>query len=1417
MSHVTRDKPNFAWPRFWVPLGGPIDISDSGFLSDPAGSGDPDAPRTLEAFAGWRSLALLGEPGIGKSTTLKEESDRIERSAREGVLQSCYFDLRTFSSEALLVQRVFENEKMTRWKQDRSHLVLHLDSLDEALLRIETVANLIAAELPGLPVDRLSIRIACRTAVWPAETLGAALEDLWPEAAVTLELAPLRRQDIFNALDAEEIPSEGFMRALFSAHAIPFAIKPLTLRLLLAIYRQHGSLPESSRELYKLGCLALCEESNKSRRDTGRRGRLNSAQRMRLAGRIAAATILGNQFAVWTGMESQCPSEDIPVSALAGSEETGDFATFACTDDNVRETLDTGLFGSHGEQRLGWAHRGYGEFLAAIYLHARGVPAATILKAVRHPSGGLYPQLSNFAAWAASLDTDVRSALITEDPVALLAGDVSGLDDETKQAILRSLFGAVQNKRVTDSVYKHAEIFSKLRHADLAEDLRPVVVNPHFDVSTRRLALLIAERCRVTDLRAELLQLAFDATEHPQIRGGAIAALKPCLDADVAPQLLPLAQGAADAEDSHREIKGDALRLLWPDYVSAEQLFPLLTSSDDHFFGAYAHFLRTLPETLKARDLMPALQWATLLVAAGDRREDHHLRSLADEIMFKAWPIFDTEGLTEAFVDHIAARLRDHRPLFLGLDRKAQKAFLLSLREDAHRRRTFLRALCSRQLGPIEVFLFKGAEFVQSADLEWLLSTAPGGAEEESGVDVEALFNMIDAVFDDEKTDHVEALHAAMQRSPSVHTRYGTRFDAVPLDSPMRDDWLARQAQRRALEDGLPPPIENDPAGRIRLLLAEAEAGRWEAWWQMTCFLAVTPKSRGFGDETDYLIIDTPGWNEADPGVRDRIVAGAMPYLTSADTRVDEWLGQWPMPILRQAVAGVRAFLVLKELSPEGYTRIEDAIWRKWAPVIVGLPRGNDAKGGPELDVVLPKALDRAPEEFVAAVRTIIRLEREEVRKPGNERSRSFFAILNHLPGCWSNDRLRDAISSELRDPDNTPAEYAALLDALLEAGVDSALDHSLALLAGADATTREWDVAVVDVLLRRAPARAWPTIRALMEADDELARMLVGRVASHFDFGTPFYRHFDEHDVAALYRLVARLYPPSGKDEERRNGFMSAWDSIAYLRDGLPRHLSTMGTETAVRLLNELIAEHPQLTQLAYDLTLAERAMRLKTWSSPTPREVLAFADDPSLKLVNSAADLGVILVEALAKYADALHGAQTPVRDLWDRQGGTKKEVYRPIDENGFTDVIARFLRTELGTKGVFANREVEIGRVPGAPVGRRTDILVNAVRRRSDGRRYDALTAVIETKGCWNDELFTAIDEQLFRDYMVRLRSQTGIYLVGWFETDKWDTTDYRRGKVPKMSVPDVKAELEKQAARLPDGIIVHPVVIECRAPS
>ena len=1415
MSKAANQPPTYAWPRFWIPVGGALDLSDSGFLSDPNDSHSPHRPVTLEVLESRRSLALLGEPGIGKSTTLKQEANRIEALSQHGFLQSTYIDLRSFSSEAFLFKRVFENEKMTRWKDDASRLVLHLDSLDEALLRIDSIANLIASELPNLPTDRLSIRIACRTAVWPAETLGRALTDIFGEQAGVFELAPLRRADIFTALDAHGIPTESFMRALFAAHARPFAIKPLTLKMLLAVYEQDGALPESSIELYERGCLALCEESNKSRRDTGRRGRLNAGQRMCVAGRIAAATIVGNRFSIWTGLESECPEEDIIISALAGSEETGDFASFVVSDDDIRETLDTGLFGAHGEQQMGWAHRGYGEFLAANYLHARHIPAATILKAIRHPAGGLIPQLSGVAAWAASLDDAVRAALIAEDPIALLGGDLSGLCDEDKTAILKSLLNAVEKKRVTDSVYMHSEIYAKLKHAGLADELRPFVTDTKLGPPTRRLALLVAEKCKLSELQPELLQVLLDGTNHPQVRSGAIAALKTCGDADVPAQILPFAEDIAKAQDPNDEIKGAALQLLWPDHITADRLFPLLTPTADLFFGAYAHFQMALPESLKDKDLLPSLRWATNAVAGNGRSGNAHARRLADAIMFKVWPIFEHADLTYPFVDNIAARLRNHGPLFLGLDHKEQAAFRQKLLTDDARRRIFLTALCKRALPPIEAYNFHRAEFVLAADLEWLLSLAPKDENDARDIETETLFGLVERAFEMQNADHVEALAAAMERSSLVRARYRQWFEPVRLDSQASKDARRLQAQWRALDDNLPPPVEPDPPKRVRALLADAEAGSWQAWCHLTLILALTPTSRGYGDELDYFIVTTPGWNEADEGIRPRIVAGAERYLSAADTSIDDWLGHRPMTIPFSAIAGLRAILLLKQVSPEGYHRIIEETWRKWAPVIVGLPRhGTEADRSPDIRSILVDAIGHAPEEFVSAVRTIIRLEREDVRKPGTSQIGLPYHILHDLNGCWHNDMLRAAIFEELRDPKNTPAEYASFLDAMLRVGFQPALDHALGLLVTCDASKHDRDYAIVDVLLQREPVRSWRVIQTTMESDDDLAKRIITRVAMHFDFGSPFYRDLGEHDIAALFKLVARLFPPRNEGE-RATGFVGALDSVGYLRDGLPRHLAGMGTPAAVTVLNELIVDHPQFTHLAYELALAERAMRLATWSPMSPKEVLALADKPTLKLVNTAGDLCDVITEALAKFAGSLHGAQTPVRDLWDRQ--CSKNVFRPIDENGFSDVVARFLQTELAHAGIFANREVEVSRVPGAPVGRRTDILINAVRRHPGGEAFDSITAVIEAKGCWNGELFTALEAQLVREYMIRLRAQAGVYLVGWFETDNWDPKDGRRKTVPKLSVENVRAKLESQAAALPDGIVVRPVVIECRTPA
>jgi hypothetical protein len=1411
MDHNLR----YDWQRFWVPQTGVLELSDAGFLRDPVGDHfGADLLRSLSDLEGYRALALLGEPGIGKSSELRREYDRVCAIPEGSRPETIYIDLKVSSSEEALYRRIFEAPAFLRWKTGAGHLILYLDSLDEAMLRIETLANLLAEELLKIAASgRLSVRVACRTAVWPASTLGATFAEIWGEALVgVFELAPLRRRDVLMVLAAHGIDPDTFVRDLFRAHAVPFAIKPLTLDMLIKIRRRNGSLPSSTAELYRQGCFELAEEQNVSRRESGRRGRLNGPQRLRLAGRIAAGTLLGSRVAIWTDAEVDCPSEDVPISKLSGATEQGEFAGFTADDDDVREVLDTGLFSSRGDHRIGWAHQSYGEFLAALYLEDKRVPAGTILKVLTHPTGGLIPQLTVVAAWTASLSAALRGSLIASDPWVLLRGDLANWAASDLELLTSSMLDHVEKDRFYDHFFGIAETYAKLGHPDLAAQLRPVIESRSLKIVTRRVALNIAQRCGLRELQREILNVALDRSDNHSVRAMAVAALGRCGDESALVQVLALARGEA-GDDPQDEIKGYALDQLWPAHISATELFALLTPADSTFFGAYSNFLFGLSARLATADLLPALNWATGYIRLANVVGEFREKTLADGIMFRAWRVFEQEpALTAAFLENVDARLHRYGDLCRGTNSEAKETFVEELRNDDHRRRLLLQARLGGTVDWSLASRFWRAGLLAPSDFDWLLSVSPGGDAPLAGLDEDSLCNAVDVLFTREDGHQFAAIYLAAHRWPRLHKHFSWLLDGIELASAEAARMRSQHEQERelVLMYQRPPAREVDLPGQILDGLMRAEAGDWQAWWRLNVVLALAPEDPDVLNDFDYVITRMPGWLSANEGVRERIVAWATPYLAQAESQVDSWLGRQPLSPKRSDVAALRALLLLRQVVPAAYETLPTAIWQKWAPVIVGLPRRGVVDTCPEALAVTRDALTKAPMEFIRTVVAVIKVEKALGRAAAEHPSSALrFYIIRDLEGCWHDEALKTAIFQEMTAPDLTSAEHVELLNALLEVGFEPAIDHAVAMLSHPDRDVPQ----IANALLEHAPIRAWPALWARLTHDTELARAVLLRAARHFSLATPFYVRLSEEEIADLYLLTERLFP-SRDDLRGPSGFVSPLEAIPYLRDGAPRLLASMGTGAAVRALRRLVTAHPDLPLLPFELSRAEIAMRLKTWSPLTMREVFALTDRSDTRLVTSAADLSAILIEILEKFAEELHGAQTPVRDLWDRQGTS--QLYRPIDENGFSDVVARYLRQHLSNEGIFTNREVEVVRRPGAPIGQRTDILINTLRRSDSGEPLDPIAAVIEAKGCWNAELFTALETQLVKDYMVRLGAPVGIFLVGWFDTAKWDLTDSRRDRIPRDAVENVRRRLDQQAAAVPEGFSVRAVVIGIAAP-
>lgn len=244
------NSPTYDWKRFWIPRDSRYSLLDGGYLADPDSEGGKIFKSQVVPFSRishHACLVLLGEPGMGKTTAMESEREEIERRIADDGRIPLWKDLNVFASDVTLRQKLFDSEGFTSWATGTHTLHLFLDSLDECLLRIETIVPLLLDELRNKDLGRLRLRIACRTAEWPA-ALENGLKSLYNDGLQIFELAPLRKRDVAEAARCSSLDPEAFLAQVDQREAVPFAIKPVTLKMLLKMSKQ-GEFPSSLADL----------------------------------------------------------------------------------------------------------------------------------------------------------------------------------------------------------------------------------------------------------------------------------------------------------------------------------------------------------------------------------------------------------------------------------------------------------------------------------------------------------------------------------------------------------------------------------------------------------------------------------------------------------------------------------------------------------------------------------------------------------------------------------------------------------------------------------------------------------------------------------------------------------------------------------------------------------------------------------------------------------------------------------------------------------------------------------------------------------------------------------------------------------------------------------------------------------------
>ena len=481
----------YPWKRYWVKQGETPSM-EGGLFAEPSSGfkwfGAISNGMPLTDLKTVPCLVLLGDVGMGKSTTIESEAKVLEATLAGQPHAVVYHDLKR-QSETQIEKRIFQNAKVKAWLRGEHALTLFLDSLDECWRRIDGLELLLVDGFEsriGKETPPLFLRLTCRSAEWRGDA-GKSLERLFSRRAESnssvqiFVLAPLSANNVQEAAKSNGLDGDKLLERIAAKEAHALASHPITLDMLLQIYHQSGDFPKSRVELYREGCLRLCADQHTVFGSTMQH-RTTPQHRFAIASRLAALSVFTNRFLINGDLEHQLLRLDVLEvgDALGHTDERVGGERVAMNHDAVTETLQTALFAERIEGSQTWRHQSYAEFLAARYVAQSGLTVSQIVALLTDTTDNavrIIPQLEEIACWMAEMIPEVFRGLASGNADVFLRCDSTYWSDSDRALLVGSYLELVRRHEAAELDWQMKYRFARLAHTELATKLRPIIAD----------------------------------------------------------------------------------------------------------------------------------------------------------------------------------------------------------------------------------------------------------------------------------------------------------------------------------------------------------------------------------------------------------------------------------------------------------------------------------------------------------------------------------------------------------------------------------------------------------------------------------------------------------------------------------------------------------------------------------------------------------------------------------------------------------------------------------------------------------------------------------------------------------------------------------------------------------------------------
>ncbi len=1089
------------WPRYVLPAGATLSLSD-GFLPDPDGRFEQYSNPglfTLTEFFNRRCCILLGDAGIGKSDVLRKEYERIRTTVpqpRNVVFRS----LRDFGSD-VTAEQFLASPEITSWiADDASELFLFLDSLDEALLKVDTWSSLLSKTLAGWPLQRLWLRITCRPAFWP-DLLGIALARGFEADLCKANLAPLRQRDIESAAAEHAIQVDRLLAEIHRSNASTFAARPLTLKMIFGIFAKHDRLPGTHVAMYQQGCRYLAGEHNADVLEGHRLTNVSLDRRMVVIERIAAMSVFCDRRFI---QHPNAADANLPEGTLTASE----ICSNDITPTELREVLASSLFSFQSPDVLVWTNWSYAEFLAASWCILQQLTTASIqnlISVVGDQGSGIPQQLSSTALWIGELRQELQRYLVELNPSLLLFIDEGAVNT----AILPQLVKHSVERKTTWELARQVSSYAhRFKYPGIVKQLAKYLRRPRKDWECAT-ALHIAIACDLSELSREFVALVENQKVSLDLRQLAASAIAQTGTAEARKSIRHFATNPA-VEDVRDNLKGCALSANWPGNFTFTELMPLLTPprSANHS-GGYESFLVRLANemdtTLSADDVLVSMRWAQQDWLAGNRNV--YFDPIVDRIMVAEWEGIRDAAIRSAFVASLLSRIRGYETGFpQGIGLRSRTQWPERLAQDGERRTLLLRsAILAVEDSPYILRGVCSSLLLGPTDSELLLEMAREGDES-----LRQKIGTIFCMFGREHPDVLTAIYRGTQEG--VLDRSLASLLSVEIGSELakqlRDDSEREERQALVRQNRI-----EEKQSTLNELLDRSEGGEPDAWFRIWDLILVAdwPDVHGWGGASRLDQLEC--WGYFDDPTRKRLYSAARRCILSG-TRSPLALpyeSGWPNWVSAEFVA----LLNTVERTPADLLVVDDNVWQRWSTLTLWYP----FTGTEERDRNFHGFLAQRLQPFLAGAEQVFNLYISGSRN---------CSIVDGLHFDWAPEIARFMLEQTQR------IDLANLCwDSLVALGLTEArqlfeeyLWEEFGRLCSRSSEGRdERLITIVALLLRHAKPGTWTKLNGLISAEPLIGREAIGRMGDISEKNS-WLEHMDDGEIAEFYIWMNRQFP---------------------------------------------------------------------------------------------------------------------------------------------------------------------------------------------------------------------------------------------------------------------------------------------------